>query len=450
MKLVDRTDVKRGKTFESKKHPHYAIAFLLLFAVGMFFVFQHIHPYWVIVTANLVLMYISVLFLLIYFFENDEVRVIDDTFPSISVIIPCYNAGDTIGKCVEHVLNSNYPKPMEIIIVDDGSNDADTKKALKHLEKKVKVIYKPSNAGKAAALNTGIKECKGELVACLDSDSYVEKDALINMVKTMLKDEKNCAVTAFIKVHKPNSILTWIQEIEYYCAFGFNMLSYARLNSVFVTPGPMTLFRKKVFDEIGGFDENNPTEDLEICWRIRKYGYKISYSKDAIVYTEVPTKIKPLLKQRERWYRGKLFNIRLHRDMMFNPKYSLFGMFVLPTSLFAEVCALSLISSLVYTFGSTLFRNLQTIIGLINTGLSHKIIGYIITGTGPTAALAMTMVLLIPFGFVCMASYSMGIKKLRWNHITLIPVFLFLYGVFISFAYFISLVKELYGSAYRW
>ncbi|MCD6279808.1 glycosyltransferase family 2 protein [Candidatus Micrarchaeota archaeon] len=454
MRLVDRTDIKRGKTFKSKRHPHYAILFIILLMGILFYTFQNINPFWIVIGANSVLLYVSVLFLVIYA-TGDELDNFNDTnenLPTLSVVIPCYNSGNVIINSVEHVLNSDYPKPIEVIAVDDGSTDSNTKEILKRLEhdKGIRVIYKRHNAGKAAALNTGIKYSHGEYIACLDSDSYVEKDAFKNMVKTMQKDKNYGAVTAFIKVYKPNSFITWLQEIEYYCAFGFNMLSYARLNSIFVTPGPMTLFKKEVLDEIKGFDETNPTEDLEICWRIRKRGYKIGYSKDAVVYTEVPSKWKPLLKQRERWYRGKYYNVRIHKDMMFNPKYNIFGMFVLPISFFSEISAFALISSVSYTLGKNIFYGILNTLGMIQTGLSHQIFSCLLPGTGPMAAVQMSAILLLPFAFVSIASYRMGIKKLKWNHIALIPVFLFGYGVFISYAYVVSVIKEFYGCAYKW
>jgi len=168
----------------------------------------------------------------------------------------------------EHVKNLNYPSKKEIIVVDDGSND-NSQNILKKI-KGIKTILKKKNEGKAAALNDGITAAKGGYVVTIDSDTYPESDCLEKMVSHM--EEGISAVTGFVRAHNTKGIVEKIQEVEYLIAFGFFQKVLSDINAILVTPGPMSLYRKSVLKKIGGFDEKNITEDMEIAFRIRKYG----------------------------------------------------------------------------------------------------------------------------------------------------------------------------------
>lgn len=124
---------------------------------------------------------------------------------SISIIIPVYQAKDTLKKCVLSCLSQRNIDPMEVevILVDDGSTDGSSELAdelAKEDEQgRIKVIHTP-NGGVSKARNTGIQEATGRFVAFVDSDDYVSNGIIGNMVKyadesTLIVDETKSIVT---------------------------------------------------------------------------------------------------------------------------------------------------------------------------------------------------------------------------------------------------------------
>ena len=98
--------------------------------------------------------------------------------PLISVIIPCYNAGNFLSRTIESVFDQTYEN-IEIIIVNDGSTDFDTKKLLKFYEKdkRIKVIHQ-KNKGLSSARNEGIRRSLGSYIYFLDSDDWIDRACL--------------------------------------------------------------------------------------------------------------------------------------------------------------------------------------------------------------------------------------------------------------------------------
>jgi cellulose synthase/poly-beta-1,6-N-acetylglucosamine synthase-like glycosyltransferase len=250
--------------------------------------------------------------------------------PMVSVVIPAYNEGKTIEKCLDSLLALDYPKEMlEIIVVDDGSTD-DTYEKVKKYEKKGVRVIRQKNAGKGAALNTGIGAASGKLVATMDADSCVTPDVIKELLPYFEDDEGVMAVTPSVKIAPGGSVIKEFQRIEYLMIlFSRKLLSY--IDAVPVTPGPFSMFRKKIFDEIGGFDEHNLVEDQEIALRIQENHYRIrsSVSDKATVYTDPPDNMKDLLLQRKRWQRGGVRNYWRYRGMIAR-EFGDFGLFFIP------------------------------------------------------------------------------------------------------------------------
>ena len=264
---------------------------------------------------------------------------------STSILIPAYNEDKTIKRTIQSVINLDYPKDrLEIIIVNDGSTDNTAEIVKKIINEKcgsyIKLINQ-KNGGKGVALNNAIKKAKGEFFVCLDADSFIKEDAL----KKMLPEFENpdvAIVLPLMKVKNPQTIVEKIQWYEYLINFFYKKLM-AKLDCVHVSPGPFSVYRKKILEKIGSFDENNLTEDLEITLRTQKYHYKIVQLLSTEVYTYAPKTLKAFYKQRRRWYKGTVLNLVKHRSMMFNPKYGDFGMMQLPGVLLSGVMILSII-----------------------------------------------------------------------------------------------------------
>lgn len=296
-------------------------------------------------------------FLLISFFDTlkgrrraeaalKEISKLSKDAPSVMVMVPCYNEEETVIPTIESLLNLNYPEDkLNILVIDDGSTDRTYKLVEDYIKnhpehRGLSVITKP-NGGKHSALNLGLEYAKTDLVGCLDADSFADPDSLREIVKHF-EDEKVMAVTPGIKVYEPKTMFQHMQKAEY--AMGiFLRQALSTLDGIHVTPGPLSIFRRSVFENLGGYRRAHNTEDLEIALRMHRNGYRIVNAEKAFVYTVTPRTFGQLLKQRVRWSQGFLRNIYEYRDLLFSRRQGNLGMLVLPMS------ALSVFSA-VYIF----------------------------------------------------------------------------------------------------
>jgi cellulose synthase/poly-beta-1,6-N-acetylglucosamine synthase-like glycosyltransferase len=147
------------------------------------------------------------------------------------------------------------------------------------------------------------------------------------------------AVAPSIKLWNPKSPLELLQKIEY--SFGiFTRKMFHFMRAIYITPGPFSIFRKEVFEKLGGYKHAHNTEDIELALRMQKNSMRIAHAHNAFVYTVPPKTIKTLLKQRVRWSYGFIKNAQDYKDMFFKPQYGNVGILVLP------MAAISVISIL--------------------------------------------------------------------------------------------------------
>lgn len=296
-------------------------------------------------------LYIEVFFLITYFEFRDKEKCstssVQQKWPSVSIIVPVWNEQITILKTIFSLLKLNYPKnKLFIFIVDDGSTDK-TWNVIQRFSgnKQIKLLRK-ENGGKHTALNYALEFADSELVGCLDADSFVHPEALKRIV-VQFENKEIMAATPSIKVFEPKGLLGLIQKAEY--MFGiFLRKVLSHLNSIYITPGPLSIFRRSVFQKLGNYKRAYNTEDIEIALRMQKNNMKIDNVHNAFVYTMVPADLKTLYRQRLRWVYGFLKNAIDYRDMFFKPRYGNLGMIVLPAAGFS-------IFSTIYFFGITFF-----------------------------------------------------------------------------------------------
>ena len=212
---------------------------------------------------------------------------------------------------------------------------------------KLKLINKP-NSGKADSLNQGIKIAESELVAVVDADSYPAKDSFKKLVG-YFDDDKLGAVTCSIIPRNREGFFERLQTIEYYViAFSRKLLEY--IDAIYVTPGPLTVYRKEALLKIGGFDTKNLTEDIEATWHLTYMGYKRKMCLATHVTTTVPNKLKAWYKQRRRWSTGGLQCQSKYKKYFL--KNGMLGFFILPfffLQLFLGLLGLSIFVYLITT-----------------------------------------------------------------------------------------------------
>jgi poly-beta-1,6 N-acetyl-D-glucosamine synthase len=234
-----------------------------------------------------------------------------DYRPLVSLIVPAFNEAKVIEKTINSLLHLSY-RTKEIVIVDDGSTD-DTIKIVKKIARKapIKVISKP-NGGKWSALNKGIEEAKGEIIVCIDADTILVKNAIEQLIP-YFTDKEIAAVSGNIKVGNRQKIITKLQAFEYVLDINLLRRSESTLGKITVVPGPLGAFRKSALEEVGMYSSDTFAEDADLTMTILKAGYKIKYEMKALGYTETPTTLLDLGKQRYRWYRGQIQVLKKHR-----------------------------------------------------------------------------------------------------------------------------------------
>lgn len=182
-----------------------------------------------------------------------------------TVIIPCFNLGELLQSAVDSVMRQSVDT-VQIIVVDDVSDDQLTKDILKSLEDTVEVIYAKKNGGVAAARNIGINKAKSEYILCLDADDTIEPTYLEKAKNMFEMDEKAGIVTCwaqyFGEVHSQWRIEPTIT------------LARALVGSPIPTA---SCFRKAVWQEVGGYEERiRGYEDWEFWINIIKRDWKVA------------------------------------------------------------------------------------------------------------------------------------------------------------------------------
>ncbi|WP_285009143.1 glycosyltransferase family 2 protein [Pedobacter faecalis] len=307
--------------------------------------------------------------------------------PSISILAPAYNEGANIIENVRSLLSINFNN-LEVIIINDGSKDDSLEKLISAYDlykadffvnpqiqtKPVRGVYKSNkavyrklivvdkqNGGKADALNVGINIAQNSYIVCIDVDCILEQDALLKLAKPFLETtEKRVIATGgvirianscevengrLVKVNLPRQFLPRVQTLEYIRAFLLGRMAWSRLNGLLLISGAFGAFDRDIVIKCGGYNHNTVGEDMELVVRMRRYmeeqnePYKVSFIPDPLCWTEAPASFKILGRQRNRWTRGTIETLQMHKVMFFNPKYRLLGMVSYPYWFFFEFLA---------------------------------------------------------------------------------------------------------------
>lgn len=231
--------------------------------------------------------------------------------PKISVIIPAYNEAGSIVRALKSIVESSYSKDkLHVVVVDDGSTDSTFSEASRYSESQKEVeieVVHQENAGKANALNYGIKHfAKGELIMCLDADSYLTSDA-ISKTAAYFSDPKVVALAANVKIIPRPGLLNLIQKFEYAVSYQMKR-AQSLFNIEYIIGGIGSTFRKSILVQVGYYDTNTVTEDIDLTMKVLRGGnkvFRVLYGSDVVAYTEGVLSVVGLIRQRFRWKYGR-------------------------------------------------------------------------------------------------------------------------------------------------
>ncbi len=236
--------------------------------------------------------------------------------PLVSVIIPGKNEGKGIRKCVLSLREQTY-KNLEIIVIDDGSDDNMRDQCNRLLREGLidRYLRNEERGGKASAANFGFRMSHGKYIVHMDADSSLDRDAIFNIL-TYFYDPKVGAVSGNVKVR--NMYDNWItacQAIEYMKTISMSRWEKAYLRILRIVSGAFGAFKRELVEQIGGWDIG-PGLDGDITVKIMKTKNHVSFAHDAVCLTNAPTTLKALINQRLRWNRSLIrMRLRKHRNV---------------------------------------------------------------------------------------------------------------------------------------
>jgi len=233
--------------------------------------------------------------------------------PPVSVIVPAYNEEVGIAAAVRSLAGGDYPE-LEVIVVDDGSTDgtAAVVTALAAGDPRITLI-RQENAGKPAALNTGIAAARHEIVVMVDGDTIFERDTIRNLVGPF-EDPSVGGVSGNTKVGNRRGLLGRWQHIEYVIGFNLDRRMYDVLSCMPTIPGAIGAFRREALDQVGGVSSDTLAEDTDLTMALNRAGWRVVYEESARAWTEAPSSLRQLWRQRYRWCYGTMQAMWKHRS----------------------------------------------------------------------------------------------------------------------------------------
>ncbi|MGE2714569.1 glycosyltransferase family 2 protein [Mycolicibacterium litorale] len=265
------------------------------------------------------------------------------TLPTVSLLVAVRDELDGIEQCVRTMVGSNYPN-LEVIVIDDASTDG-TPDVLRRLaaELNVTVIYKDVNRGKKHALTDGVRVASGDILAFTDSDCILAPDALARCVRALVDNPQLGAVSGHARaLNAEDTVLTRAQDTWYDGQFRVAKAAEATFGSVTCVSGPLAVFRRDAIvnylpawanDTFLGREFRFATDRqltgyvLGQVWKgrelKRRYAddplvadhdyaerpWRVGYVRSAHVWTTVPARFRPFLKQQVRWKKSFIRNL---------------------------------------------------------------------------------------------------------------------------------------------
>lgn len=296
--------------------------------------------------------------------------------PPVTIVAPAHNEEASIRVAIRNFLELDYSQ-LEVVVVNDGSEDSTFEQLREEFQlRPVRAVYvaeietapvrglyrsdvdarllvvdKEAGGSKADAVNAGLNAATSPYVCVVDSDSLLERDGLLRIMVPILADPKRVIATGGIirvlngsqieggqirSVRLPRKGIEVIQVVEYLRAFLIGREAWAQGNMLTIISGAFGVFRTDLVRTVGGYRPKAIGEDLDLVVRLHRHAremgmdYEIRFVPDPMCWTEVPSDLKSLGRQRARWQKGLVDVLWTNLDMLFRPRYGRIGWFALP------------------------------------------------------------------------------------------------------------------------
>jgi hyaluronan synthase len=265
-----------------------------------------------ILMGTLLLVFRTVL----WFYYRPFASATHENAPRLTVIIPAYNEGPMVAHTIDSVVAADYPRErLEIFVVDDGSRD-DTwehiERAAQRHPELVTTLRFPKNRGKRAALAAGFRRARGEVVVTIDSDSTIERTALLAMAGPF-RDPKIGAVAGKVSVfNRRKGLIPRMLHVRFTLSFDMLRAVQSTYRTVYCCPGALSAYRLSVVKQVLERWEaqtflgapSTYGEDRSMTNFVLDAGYDTVYQQSAVVHTLVPKTYRKLCKMYLRWDRS--------------------------------------------------------------------------------------------------------------------------------------------------
>ena len=236
--------------------------------------------------------------------------------PPVSILVPAHNEAVGIERAVRSLAASRYYGALEIIVVDDGSTDATAAIVAGLGLERVRLI-RQANAGKAAALNRALTASRHEIIVTVDADTVFEPNTLALLVLRFAEPDVG-AISGNTKVGNRRGLIGRWQHIEYVMGCNLDRRIYEVLGYSPTVPGAIGAFRRQALADIGGVSGATLAEDTDITLDIGRFGWRVVYEARARAWTEAPSTLRALYRQRSRWAYGTIQSMWKHRNAIWS------------------------------------------------------------------------------------------------------------------------------------
>lgn len=259
----------------------------------------------------------SILVTFKYFKKQEDDAL--DYYPYVSIIVPVYNSQKTLKKCLDGIYNQNYPiERIEVFLINNGSTDDSFGVFTSYQEghPMLKLWWHEAEQGKSKALNAGIFSSRGKYIINIDSDGYLDRDAVVNIVRRFESDGEITCMTGVIltdidEIEKTKGRILKIVRLnelfEYAEGFLVGRNFQSIFNSMYTLAGAFSCFRKQALVRTQMYNSETIGEDAHMTFQLKDFiGGKIKLCENAFFFVEPIENLDRLYIQRQRWQRAEL------------------------------------------------------------------------------------------------------------------------------------------------